>query len=121
MEMKIKASDKDKLLSVLNEKCTLHLSDFSGDKALNILIAKSLKEDGLITIIDLDNDNMLVTITSEGKAFISRGGYSIEAKRDRRKKIYKISWRIVKVLTTAVFLKILVEVLIHRLKIKGYL
>ena len=109
MEMKIKASDKDKFLSVLNEKYNLLLSEISGDKALNILIAKSLKEDGLITIRDLDNDNMLVIITSEGRAFISRGGYSIEAKRDRRGKIYKtllggLKWLLGFILGKTIFL-----------------
>lgn len=92
MEMKIKASEKDKILSILSEKYTLYLSDLDGDKALNILIAKSLKEDGLITIRDLDNDNMLVTITNEGKAFISRGGYSIRTKQEQKEKWKKRFW-----------------------------
>lgn len=87
MKMKIKASDKDRILSILKEKTSLFSSELDGDKALNTLILKSLKEDGLITIRDSSNDNMLVIITDIGKASISCGGYSLEAKRRKRENI----------------------------------
>lgn len=107
--MKIKASDKDRILSILKEKTSLFSSELDGDKALNTLILKYLKEDGLITTRDLSNDNMLVTITDIGKAYISCGGYSVEAKRYRRGRIYKtllngLKWLLGFILGKAIFL-----------------
>lgn len=89
----------DRLLNSLKDTSVIVQSkNLDGDECKNIAIINRLENDGYITIrVKYEtNNNVVFSITDEGKLFKYSGGYTALKKKEMRKKVKEFILNLIK-------------------------